>query len=406
MVHRPAVRALATVVLMIRSTFLLLPALLVAADVRTAEIDRVLKDAISRKAVPGVVAMVANDKDVIYTHADGYDPAAIFAIASMTKPVTSVAIMKMVEAGKIRLDVPASTYAPQLVNVQVLEGGNLRAPARPVTVRQLLSHTAGFGYEFMNRDLAAFVQAGKAPSLMAGGDKFLSQPILFDPGSKWEYGINTDWLGRIVELVSGVSLEQYFQDYIFKPLGMKDTTFNVPADKQTRVAKRYQRLPNGSFQELTAPPIPASDFLSGGGGLSSTAADYLRFARALLNGGQLDGQRILKASTVAEMGRNQIGDLTLRPFTSLAPQFATDNAALPGNLDKFGLGFALNSKPTASGRAANTMAWAGIFNTFFWIDRTNKIAAVLMTQYSPGLEEGARKLLEDFDRAVYAGLRR
>jgi CubicO group peptidase (beta-lactamase class C family) len=390
---------------MIRSTLLLLPAILVAADVRTADIDRVLKDAIDRKAVPGVVAMVANDKGIVYTHAHGYDPDAIFAIASMTKPVTSVAVMQLVEAGKIKLDAPASTYAPDLAKVQVLDGGNLRAAAKPITVRQLLSHTAGFGYEFMNRDLAGFVQAGKAPSLMAGGDKFLAQPILFDPGAKWEYGINTDWLGRIVERVSGVSLEQYFQDHIFKPLGMKDTSFRVPADKQSRAARRYQRLDNGSFQELTAPPFPPSDFFSGGGGLFSTPADYMRFVRALLGGGQLDGKRILKASTVTEMGRNQIGDLTLRPFSSLAPQFATDNAALPGDLDKFGLGFALNSKPTASGRAANTMSWAGIFNTFFWIDRGKKVAAVVMTQYSPGLEEGARKLLEDFDRAVYAAMR-
>jgi CubicO group peptidase (beta-lactamase class C family) len=288
----------------------------------------------------------------------------------MTKPVTSVAVMQLVEAGKVKLDDPAANYAPEITKAQVLEAGKLRAPKSPITVRQLLTHTSGFGYEFMNREIADYVTKGKVPSLMAGGDGFLKAPLLFDPGTRWEYGIGIDWLGRIVEKVSGQSLEEYFRQQIFQPLGMEDSYFNVPPEKQARRASFYQRKEDGSLEKQPGSPLKPSEFLSGGGGLSSTAADYLKFAQALMAG----GQRILKPETVATMGQNQIGELALSPFASLAPGLAKDGAILPGELDKFGLGFALNSKPVEKGRGANTMSWAGIFNTFFWIDRESRCA--------------------------------
>jgi len=370
-----------------------------------SEIDAVLRSAVARKAVPGVVAIVANAGGVVYSHATGYDANAIFSIASMTKPVTSVAIMQLVEAGKVKLDSPASTYAPDLARVQVLDSGVLRTRKSPITVRQLLTHTSGFAYEFMNRDLAGQVASGKVASAMAGGDAFLKAPLMFDPGTRWEYGISTDWLGRIVELVSGKTLEQYFREHIFEPLAMKDSFFRVPADKRSRVAASYQRQADGTLLKKPAMTAPDSDFFSGGGGLSSTASDYITFVRALLGGGQLGGKRILKTETVALMGRNHIGDLSVRPLPSLAPQFSTDMAELPGNLDKFGLGFALNSRAVEGGRGPNTMAWAGIFNTFFWIDREKKIGAVLLMQASPFLDGDIRKVLDDFERAVYRSIK-
>ena len=220
---------------------------------------------------------------------------------------------------------------------------------------------------------------------------------MFDPGTRWEYGINTDWAGRLVEKVSGLTLEQYFRKNIFQPLGMEDSFFNVPADKQPRLVKQYQRKEDGSLVEQPRLALNAGGFLSGGGGLFSTAADYLKFCRALLSG----GRSILKPESVEAMGKNQIGELSLHTFVSLAPQFARDNVALPGGLDKFGLGFALNTKAVEGGRGEGTMAWAGIFNTFFWIDRQKKVCAVLMSQMSPGLDDGPLRLLEDFDRAVY-----
>jgi methyl acetate hydrolase len=286
--------------------------------------------------------------------------------------------------------------------VRVLDKGTLRPPKSPLTVRQLLTHTSGFGYEFMNRELFELVGKKEVPSMMAGGDAFLKAPLLFDPGTRWEYGISTDWLGRLVERVSGKPLDVYFRERIFDPLGMADTFFVVPPGKQSRVVPTYQRNKDGGLAQPPPRPTPPPTFLSGGGGLFSTAPDYLRFARALLADGALGRKRILSAESVASMGKNQIGELVIRPFASMVPQFATDNAMLPGALDKFGLGFALNSRTQDTQRGANTLSWAGIYNTFFWIDREKQLAAVLMTQMLPGMDPGPAKLLEDFDRAVYA----
>ncbi len=387
---------------------LLIPALVVVvafgsrAEQRPSELDTLLRTAVEQRRVPHVVAMVATARGVAYEHAVGIGSDAIFSIASMTKPVTSVAVMQLVEAGKVKLDEPAATYLPELSSVQVMDAGTMRPPRGPLTVRHLLTHTAGFGYEFMNRDLFNLVGKGTLPSVMAGGDGFMKAPLLFDPGTKWEYGINTDWLGRLVERISGQSLEVYFRQHIFDPLGMPDSSFIVPPDKQSRVARMYQRGDGGALAEQPPRPSPPPGiFYSGGGGLSSTARDYLTFARALMSGGQIGQRRILTSESVAMMGRNQIGDLAIRPFASVMPQLATDGAALTGNLDKFGLGFALNTKAGPTGRGPNTLAWAGIFNTFFWIDRENQVSAVLMTQMLPGMDLGATKLLEDFDRAVY-----
>jgi CubicO group peptidase (beta-lactamase class C family) len=372
-----------------------------AAQARTPAIDGVLRAAVEQRRVPMVVAAVADARGQTYGQAVGADKDAIFAIASMTKPVTSVALMQLVEAGKVKLDAPASTYVKELATVQVLDKGKLRRPRTAVTVRQLLTHTSGFGYEFLNPDLLGLVAKKEIPSITAGGDGYLKAPLTFDPGTRWEYGISTDWLGRIVERVSGQSLEAYFREKIFAPLGMSDSYFNVPAAKQSRMVPVFQRNADGSLAKLPAPPPAAVEFMSGGGGLYSTAADYLQFVRALMGGGQLGGQRILSAATVEMMASDQISPLTLRPMTSAIPQLFTVGSVMPGGLDTFGLGFALNSKPTSAGRGADTISWAGIYNTFFWIDRQNQVAAVLLTQLLPFLDAGATKLLQDFDRAVY-----
>ena len=373
-----------------------------AAAPAPADLDRLLRTAVEQKQVPMAVAMIADSRGVVYEQAVGASKDAIFRIASMTKPVTSVAVMQLVEAGKVKLDEPAKTYLPELGAVRVLDGATQRPPKSPITVRQLLTHTAGFGYEFMRKELFDLVSKKELPSMMAGGDAFLKAPLLFEPGTGWEYGINTDWLGRLVERVSGQSLEIYFREKIFTPLGMSDSFFTVPASKQSRLVKVFERKDDGTLGAQPDAPAPPGDFLSGGGGLHSTASDYLLFVRALMAGGQLGSRRILSGDSVAMMGANQIGDLTIRPVSSVIPQFATDGAALPGALDKFGLGFALNSKSAGTNRGVNTMSWAGIFNTFFWIDREKQIGAVLLSQSLPFLEPGSKKLVDDFDRAVYA----
>ena len=368
----------------------------------TAPLDDVLRAAVEQKRVPAVVAMVATGDGVVYQGAFGVGKDGIFSIASMTKPVTSVAVMQLVEAGKVKLDEPAATYLPELGAVQVLENGALRAAKGQITVRMLLTHTAGFAYEFLNRELFDYASKGKVPSVMAGGDGFMKAPLLFDPGARWEYGIHTDWLGKLVEKVSGQTLEAYFKEHIFTPLGMADSFFEVPADKRPRLVPHFQRADDGKLVEQPAAPAQPVTFFSGGGGLHSTAEDYIKFARAMMAGGQLGQARILTAESVALMGQNQIGELELRPPTSVMPQLAKPGAILPGNLDKFGLGFALNTKPVEKGRGAGTLSWAGIFNTFFWIDRDKRVCAVLMTQFLPFLDDGSKALVDDFDRAVYA----
>jgi len=367
----------------------------------TAALDQVLHTAVERKQVPMVVAMVATADGVAYEGGVGVAKDAIFPIASMTKPVTAVAVMQLVEAGEIDLDEPAAAYVPELASVEVLENGERRPPKTKVTVRHLLTHTSGFGYEFLRPELLQLVTSGSLPSIGAGGDGFLAAPLLFDPGERWEYGISFDWLGRLVERVSGQTLEAYFRQRIFGPLGMKDTFFNVPVDEQARLVRRYQRGEDGGLVEQ--PPLPTQpiEFFSGGGGLYSTAGDYLTFTRALLGGGQLGPTRILKPETVALMGQNQIGELTPVPAQSVMPQLVHDTR-LPGQPDKFGLGFALNSSPIDGGRGRDTLSWAGIFNTFFWIDRERGVCAVLLTQMMPFLDDGPAQLVADFDRAVYA----
>lgn len=372
-----------------------------AREVDSTELDAVLRAAVASRQVPAVVAMVGAPQGVVYEGSVDVPSNAVFAIASMTKPVTSVAVMQLVEAGKVQLDEPAYTYLPELRTVQVLEGGVLRPPKSPPTVRHLLAHTAGFAYEFLSSAINDHVRSGKLVSVFAGTDEFLRAPLVADPGARWEYGISTDWLGKLVERVSGQSLDTYFRSNIFEPLGMTETFFNVPADKESRLALQYVRQPDGSLAAMPRQPLTPVKFFSGGGGLYSTAADYLRFARALLEEGQLDGRRILRAETVAMMAQNQLGDLKLSPVVTQNPQLVAPDAVLPGGLDAFGLGFALNRAPHDSGRGAGTMSWMGVFNTFFWVDREKDICAVLLTQMLPFGDRGATALVEEFGRAMY-----
>jgi CubicO group peptidase (beta-lactamase class C family) len=227
---------------------------------------------------------------------------------------------------------------------------------------------------------------------------------MFDPGERWEYGISADWSGKLVEAVSKQSLEDYFRQHIFEPLGMADTFFSVPADKQSRLVTLHQRKEDGTLSEIPSQPVKPENFFSGGGGLHSTAGDYLKLARMLLGSGKLGQARILRSETVSLMGQNQIGGLTVGGLHSLVPQLATDGVRAMGSLDKFGLGLAINTKPFDGGRAAGSLAWSGIYNTFFWIDPTHKSCAVLMMQILPYMDEAPKAVLEKFERAVYAPL--
>lgn len=381
------------------------------------QIDDVLRRAVEQHKVPGVVAMVGTTKGIVYQGAAGKRDVhanipmtkdSIFRIASMTKPIISVAVMQLVELGLVKLDEPAGTYLPELSRVQVLESfdpktghAKLRPPKNPVTVRYLLSHTSGFAYEFFNRRLHDYAASGAVPSLFQGGDGYLAAPLMFDPGERWEYGISTDWLGRLVEVVSKQSLEDYCREHIFEPLGMSDTSFNVPLDKQSRLVTVHQRKDDGTLAEVPPQSMKPVKFFSGGGGLYSTAGDYMKFARMLLGEGTLGQTRILRPETVKLMGQNQIGNLTVGHLGSVVPQLVRDTVAAMGALDKFGLGLAMNTKPFQGGRSAGSLAWSGIYNTHFWVDPSRQTCVVLMMQILPFMDDSPKEVLEEFERALY-----
>jgi CubicO group peptidase (beta-lactamase class C family) len=383
----------------------------------TSPLDAVLASGVETGRIPGVIAMAANSDGIIYQGASGVRDVAsntgmtvdtIVRIASMTKAVTSVAIMQLVEQGKIELDQPVSVYMPELTQVRVLEGFDadnmpiLRAAKSPVTIRQLLTHTSGYVYDIWNENAARYATTGRGANASDGRPDFTDVPLAFDPGSKWEYGISTDILGVLVEVVSGQSLDDYFREHIFAPLNMPDTYFIVPEGKLPRLATAYAKSEQG---ELTPLPYsrPSSAFFSGGGGLRSTASDYIRFLRAIMNKGELEGARVLSADTVESMAQNQIGDLEAGDSgTTSDPMLSNHFDFFPASEDKFGLGFLINTDPVPGGRSTGSLAWAGLYNSYYWIDIERDICGVLITQILPFYDANVLALLNEFETAVYA----
>jgi CubicO group peptidase (beta-lactamase class C family) len=374
----------------------------------TITLDQILEGA---TGVPGVVAAVANADGVLYQGAAGLRDVAsgeametdtIFDIASMTKPVTTVAVLQLVEQGRVALDAPVSEYLPQIAGLQVLDHFDaddkmvLTPPPAQPTVRQLLTHTSGYVYEIWNENALKSVTTGQVASFFASADGLLA-PLGFAPGSRWEYGISIDIAGLIVEAVADKPLDVYFADHIFTPLGMPDTFYVVPEDKLARRATIHVRT-DGGYEP--APSLQSR--VTGGGGLSTTISDYVCFIRALLNGGEVDGARILEPATVDMMFENQIGEVSVLPGSSAMPDFSNDFDMGFGVPAKWGLGFLLNSEPDPAGRAAGSGSWAGLFNSYFWIDRESDVCALLATQILPFYDAAAVALLKQFEEGVYA----
>ncbi len=377
------------------------------------DLDKALDAAITSGKISGAVAMIGDRDGVIQTASAGIADAAtgtamqadtIFQIASMTKALASVAAMQLAERGALTLDDPIGTLLPELADVQVLTGFGadgapmLRPPASPVTLRHLLTHTSGLGYSFMSADMAR-AQGQVAPGSIAS----ITSPLLFDPGTRWEYGVSTDWVGRAVEAASGLSLGAYMAENIIEPLGMADTGFSVSSQNAPRRAALQMRADGGGFVPF---PIEigggeSAEFHSGGGGLYSTAGDYMRFLRMLLCGGELDGHEILTPETVAEMSRNQIGGLRAGQMDSIVPQFSGTFDSFPGMDTKWGLGFLINPERGPNGRAPGSLAWAGIANTYYWLDPQSGIAGLVMMQFVPFGDEHALDLFAAVERAAY-----
>ena len=379
-------------------------------------IDAALGAAVADGAVPGVVAMATTPDGPIYEGAFGERHLGagsamaldtVFRIASMTKAITSVAAMQLVERGKLTLDEPVPAIDPALSAPRVLDGFDgagrpiLRPAKRPITLKHLLTHTAGFSYEFCNDAIIRYNEATGAPSMMGGGLAALSRPLVFDPGDRWLYGCNIEWVGRIVEELSGRDLETYFREHICAPLSMTDTCFVPSAAQYARQAAYHQRLDDGSFAVQPAPPPSMPEYYSGGGGLVSTAGDYLTFLRMLLNGGGLGTVRVLKPETVALMGTNHIGDLAAGTWKTTDPPLTHDLDLFPGQQVRWGLAYMLTLEPGPNGRSAGSVAWAGIRNTHYWLDPVKRVAGVIMTQTLPFLDPRVMAVYAAFERGVY-----
>jgi CubicO group peptidase (beta-lactamase class C family) len=383
------------------------------------QIDQVLKAAIDRGDIPGVVAMVGTRDGPVYQGAFGKrvlpDGAAIsgdtvFRIASMTKAITSTAAMQLVEQDKLSLDAPIASLLPELASPRVLEGFDsageprLRPALRPITLRHLITHTAGFGYAIYSPDLGRYIEKNGIPDIISCQNAALALPLLFDPGEEWGYGINIDWVGKAVERASGERLGDYFAERLFAPIGMMDTTFKLPPERRARLVGMHARGADGALAPISFEMPAAPEFEMGGGGLYATAADYLGFQRMFLNQGHAGGRQVLKPETVQMMSENAIGELSVRRLNSALPAYSDDAEFFPGMVKKWGLGFMITTERVPGGRSPGSLAWAGLGNTYFWIDQTKGRAGVILMQLIPFADRKALELFDGFERAVYAAL--
>jgi methyl acetate hydrolase len=386
---------------------------------KLTSVDTMFSQAVESKKMPGIVAVAATDQGPIYEGAFGTREIGknapmtldtVVWIASMTKAITATAAMQLVERGKLSLDRPAHDVVPELAKARVLEGFDaagqpkLRAPKRPITLKHLLTHTAGFGYEIWRTEIAQYQQVTNTPGITTCTNAALTTPLLFDPGDKWEYGISIDWTGKMVEAVSGQKLDTYFQQNIFGPLGMKDTSFKLSPSQKSRVSSVHQRDDKGALApvEFGLPEEP--EFLMGGGGLYGTAGDYLTFTQMILHGGTLKGARVLGRETVDLMAQNHIGDLEIGKLTTAIPPLSNDVELFPGMSKKWGLSFLINTQTATTGRSAGSLAWAGLANTYFWIDRTKRVSGVFLSQLLPFYDTTAIDLFARFETEVYRAL--
>ena len=383
----------------------------------SAGIDSVLQGAVDAGVVPNVVAMAADTDGPIFEgvagpravgESDPVTPDTQFRIASMTKMVATVAALQQVERGNLELDAPVEQYVPEFADLQVLEGFDgdtprLRPPAAKATVRQLASHTTGLSYWFWNPDIVRWQEVTGTPHVMSGSNVIFTAPLVADPGAKLEYGINTDWLGRVVEAASGQSLDAYLAEHILGPLGMDSTAFLMTPAQRANSVPIHLRGESGAWEATDLDWSQEPDWWAGGHGLYSTPRDYLRFQRMLLGGGALGSVRILEPATVDAAFTNQIGELDFPPAIATAdPETSADFNAGPGF--KFGLGLLLNTQAQPGARAAGSGAWAGLFNTHFWVDRASGVTGAIYSQTLPFVEPPVFQMYVDFERALYASL--
>jgi CubicO group peptidase (beta-lactamase class C family) len=383
-----------------------------------ASVDDLLQEAVDRGDVPGVAACVTDRSGATYEGGFGkrvldqpadMTPDTVVWLASMTKAITGAAAMQQVERGELSLDAPARSVVPYLGEVGVLEGFDacgtprIRKPRRDITLRHLLTHTAGFSYEIWSEDICRYQQVMGVPGITGCENEALTTPLLFDPGDRWDYGISMDWAGKMVEAVSGQKLSRYLRDHLLGPLGMDDTAFFITAAMRERLAKVHRRDTDDSLSpdmefEIEQQP----EFEAGGGGLYGTACDYLKFVRMMLNEGRSDGgHAVLEPGTVARMSTNAMGTSKVTRLETALPSLSNDAEFFPGIEKQWGLSFMITNAEAPTGRSAGSLAWAGLANTYFWIDPKKGMGGVYATQILPFADKKALPLFYAFEKTVY-----
>jgi methyl acetate hydrolase len=384
-----------------------------------SQIDQLLRRMTETGQVPGIVAIAATGKETIYEGAFGKrdlskDTAmtadSVFWIASMTKAITGAAAMQLVEQGKLSLEEPIAKVLPELAAPQVLEGFDadgepkLRPAKTPITLRHLLTHTAGFAYNMWNGDMVRYLEKTGLPTVTSGKLESLKAPLMTEPGTRWEYGINIDFVGRAVEVASGQRLEAYLREHLFNPLGMTDTGYKIGDAQRQRLVSVHTRGADGSLTPIAFEIEQDPEFHMGGGGLYGTAGDYIKFTQMILNKGRGNGNQILKPATVALMGQNHIGELEMGRMDSAVAALTNEVDLFPGIVKKWGLSFLINTAKTPEGRSAGSLAWAGLANTYYWIDPARDVSGVILMQVLPFVDKECIAAFSGFERGVYAGL--
>ena len=381
-------------------------------------LDDVLARATQRAdRVPGVVAMITDREGNIYEGAAGEralghgEPMTLdttFALFSTTKAITGTAVLQCVEEGLLDLDAPAATYVPDIGELKVLDGfdagGNpvLREPKRDITTRMLLLHTAGFGYDFFNESYNRLSQEHGQPSVITCSKAALTTPLLCDPGEKWEYGTNIDWAGQVVESIRGQRLGDVMRERIFEPLEMADTAFTMSPSMKDRLAPIHQRESDGSLTPLIGFELPAEpEVHMGGHGLHGTVGDYMKFIRMWLNDGAGTSGRVLSSETVAAAVQNGLEGQHVGLLPGVLPTLSNDAEFFPGVPKGWAYSFMTNEEVAPTGRPAGSLAWAGLANLYYWIDRQTGVGGFWATQILPFADPGSINGYLEFETAVY-----
>lgn len=375
---------------------------------REPALQRVLDEAILSRAAPFLIVGTADSTGMTFQGVSGptvtFD--SVLRIYSMTKAVAGLALAILVEREAIALDGPVSDILPEFADLKVLagfDGGEpvLRAPKTVCTVRHLASHTSGLAYEFWSDDLMRYRKIAEHPSVMTGKLAALPYPLLFDPGTRWGYGIGIDWLGRVIEAVSGERIDAFCRREIFEPLGMDSTAFEMEPTLAARLSSAFVRDGNEFVAKRMAPPTNP-DFYGMGHALYSSAGDYLRFLRMLLRGGELDGTRVVSAETCAMLMANHTGALAIEPMRTVLASNSHDVDVFPGTRKSHSLAAIRVEEDVPGMRTAGSQGWAGVLNSHWWIDPQRDIAAVFATQLAPFADPQLMAAYERFERAVYA----